>query len=106
VNFEYDESSDEVIVDFGCGTRRVECYVNANQLAALERLRYVSANQLAALERLRAENKSMVNSLRWIAGQKKTDELITEFDAEYADFEGGYDAIIDVARAELRGEEK
>ena len=43
-------------------------------------------------------------ALRDIARQKKTDEMDTEYDVEYADFEGGYNAIIDVARAALKGE--
>ena len=41
-------------------------------------------------------------ALRDIARQKKTDEMDTEYDVEYADFEGGYNAIIDVARVALR----
>ena len=40
-------------------------------------------------------------ALRDIARQKKTDEMDTEYDVEYADFEGGYNAIIDVARVAL-----
>ena len=40
-------------------------------------------------------------ALRDIARQKKTDEMDTEYDVEYADFEGGYNAIIDVARRAL-----
>lgn len=50
---------------------------------------------------LRAKLKEAVEALREIATQKKTDELVTEFDVEYADFEGGYDACIDRARAAL-----
>ena len=41
-------------------------------------------------------------ALRDIARQKKTDEMDTEYDVEYAEFEGGYNAIIDVARVALR----
>ena len=45
---------------------------------------------------LKAE-KALAN----IASQKKTDELETEYEAECADFEAGYDVCIDVARATL-----
>lgn len=41
-------------------------------------------------------------ALRDIARQKKSDEMDTEYDVEYAEFEGGYNAIIDVARVALR----
>mgnify|MGYP003409449942 FL=1 len=34
--------------------------------------------------------------------QKKTNEMDTEYDVEVADFEGGYDACIDRARASRR----
>ena len=34
--------------------------------------------------------------------QKKTNEMDTEYDVEVADFEGGYDACIDRARAARR----
>jgi hypothetical protein len=43
----------------------------------------------------------LVGALQKIAAQKKTTELDTEYEVECADFEGGYDAIIDVARAAL-----
>lgn len=33
--FEYDDEADEITVDFGSGTRRVELYVNANEVASL-----------------------------------------------------------------------
>jgi hypothetical protein len=60
---------------------------------------------LAALERVKAEARSdvagLVEALRDISRQKKTDELDTEHDVEFADFEGGYDACIDRARAAL-----
>ncbi len=42
-----------------------------------------------------------VKPLDGIAKQKRTDELETEYDVEVADFEGGYDACIDRARAAL-----
>ena len=40
-------------------------------------------------------------ALQDIAKQKKTDELVTVCDVEYADFEDGYDMCIDTARAAL-----
>ena len=40
-------------------------------------------------------------ALREISRQKKTDELETEYDVECADFEGGYDACVDTARAAI-----
>jgi hypothetical protein len=48
-----------------------------------------------------AERDALRAALRDIARQKKTDELDTEYDVEVADFEGGYDSIIDIARAAL-----
>lgn len=42
-----------------------------------------------------------VKALREIAKQKRTDELETEYDVEYADFEGGFDDCINRARAAL-----
>ena len=56
------------------------------------------ADRLAALQ---AQNRKLVGALTDIARQKKTDEFDTEYDAECADFEGGYDAIIDRARAAI-----
>jgi hypothetical protein len=47
------------------------------------------------------EIEKLRTALRDIARQKKTDELDTEYDVEVADFEGGYDSIIDIARAAL-----
>ena len=40
-------------------------------------------------------------ALKDIAKQKKTTELVTSCDVEYADFEEGYDTCIDVAREAL-----
>lgn len=62
-----------------------------------------AARILAALE----PDPTMVRmreALEEIARQKRTDELETELDAEHADFEGGYDACIDRARAALQEE--
>jgi hypothetical protein len=52
----------------------------------------------AERDALNAENARLWEALRDIARQKKTDELDTEYDVEVADFEGGYDSIIDIAR--------
>jgi phosphosulfolactate phosphohydrolase-like enzyme len=49
----------------------------------------------AAVERL-------AEYLGRIARQKRSDELETEADVEYADFEDGFDACVNVARAALR----
>lgn len=54
----------------------------------------MARNLAAAL--LKAEE-----ALANIASQKKTDELETEYEAECADFEAGYDVCIDVARATI-----
>ena len=54
------------------------------------------------IEQLTAERDRLRGALRDIARQKKADEMDTEYDVEYADFEGGYNAIIDVARVALR----
>lgn len=61
-------------------------------------------------ERMKAEGareaqveiKRLTEALKEIAGQKKTSELDTEYDVECADFEAGYDACIDRARAALQ----
>lgn len=45
------------------------------------------------------------DALATISEQKKTDELKTATDVEYADFEQGYDDIIDIARNALKGDE-
>ncbi len=43
----------------------------------------------------------LVEALRQIAKQKRTDELDTEYDVDIADFEGGYDEFINRARVAL-----
>lgn len=53
---------------------------------------------------LRQRVAVLTEALRNIAIQKRTDELITECDVEYADFEEGYDLCIDRARAALQSE--
>jgi len=45
--FEYDEKADEITVDFHAGTRRVELYVNANEI-----------------DRLRAENEQLQKEIQ------------------------------------------
>jgi hypothetical protein len=59
------------------------------------------ATLAAERDTLAARVKELEAALREIASQKKTDELETEYDVERADFEGGYDACIDRARAAL-----
>ena len=53
-------------------------------------------------EAAEAKLATAVEALEDMANQKRTDELETEYDVECADFEGGYDACIDVARAAIR----
>jgi len=63
-----------------------------------ERLRANALDECdEAIERIEA----LEAALEDIAKQKKTDELETEYDVEVADFETGYDTIIDVARKAL-----
>ena len=59
----------------------------------------------SALTAQQAEIGRLREALGVIARQKKTLELETEYDVECADFEEGYDAIIDIARAALTGKE-
>lgn len=62
----------------------------------------ISNARLIAMAPAMAEALLMaIEAIREIAGQKKTDELETEYDVEVADFEGGYDMCIDRARAFL-----
>lgn len=51
-----------------------------------------------------AQAKRLWEALEKIAKQKKTTELVTAHDVEFADFEGGYDECIDTARAALAKE--
>lgn len=63
-----------------------------------ERLRANALDECdKAIERIEALEAALTD----IARQKKTDELETEYDVEVADFETGYDTIIDVARKAL-----
>ena len=76
--------------------------------------RSMPANARTALtardERMKAEGAResqvkiarLTEALKEIAHQKKTSELDTEYDVECADFEAGYDACIDRARAALQ----
>ena len=53
-----------------------------------------------AAEYVRADvAEEALAALKEIAAQKRTDELETEHDVEYADFEEGYDACINRARS-------
>ena len=74
----------------------------ANEIAKLERRinALPAAPDMQAAERERADK--LLEALENIARQKKTDELDTDYDVECADFEGGYDAIIDEARTAIR----
>jgi hypothetical protein len=53
------------------------------------------------ITRLTARVAELEAALKEIAAQKKTTELVTACDVEYADFEDGYDMCIDRARAAL-----
>lgn len=57
--------------------------------------------EAARAERTEALLAEAVEALSDIAKQLKTDELVTEYDVEVADFEDGYDMCIDRARAIL-----
>ncbi len=61
---------------------------------------YVTSER-ALRDEIAARIAALEAALKDIARQKKTDELETEADAEYADFEGAYDTMIDLARAAL-----
>ena len=61
----------------------------------------IANEQRARAETAEAKLATAVEALEDIANQKRTDELETEYDVECADFEGGYDACIDVARAAI-----
>lgn len=65
---------------------------------ATGRLTHRAADLITALAE---ENRRLREALEQIAIQKRTDELVTVLDVEFADFEGGYDLCIDCARAAL-----
>ena len=75
---------------------RAEAIANATLYCAAPDLARLALEQADEIARLR-------EALEEIAKQKRTDEQETEHDVEYADFEGGYDACIDRARAALKG---
>lgn len=66
-----------------------------------QQLRTLAAELAVAQQR----EAGLVAAMEIIAKQKRTDELDTEHDVEMADFEGGYDAAINVARAALATQE-
>ena len=68
--------------------------------------RKANARLIALAPSLAAALLVAEKALREISRQKKTDELETEYDVECADFEGGYDACVDTARAALSEIEK
>ena len=84
---------------------RVEARENAMQaLASMGQAQEAYEAQLEAEAELAAAQQREAGlraALDEIAKQKRTDELATEYDVECADFEGGYDACIDRARAAL-----
>ena len=65
------------------------------------KLRIRARDAVARAEAAEAKLATATEVLGDIAKQKRTDELETEYDVECADFEGGYDACIDVARAAI-----
>ena len=64
---------------------------------AAARIKEIMRERDAALAELAEAREALTE----ISRQKKTDEMETEYDVEVADFEGGYDACIDRARAFL-----
>jgi phosphosulfolactate phosphohydrolase-like enzyme len=62
-----------------------------------------AADEIEALrqraEAAEAERDRLAEYLGRIARQKRSDELETEADVEYADFTDGFDACVNVARA-------
>lgn len=80
--------------------RLTGCLKRANENTAhFEREWYLAKDRAEAAE---VKLATAVEALEDMANQKRTDELETEYDVECADFEGGYDACIDVARAAIR----
>lgn len=69
----------------------IQCHDHNDANARLIAMAPALARKVIAAEKL-------VESLAEIARQMKTDELVTECDVEFADFEDGYDACIDCAR--------
>jgi len=45
--------------------------------------------------------EKLAEALRELAMQNKTDEMQSEHDEEFADYEDGYDGMIDLARAAI-----
>jgi len=74
-------------------------------LAVVLVIALVFATIMEALnQEVRSEADRLREALVQIARQKRTDELETEADVEYADFEDGFNTCVNVARAALRGE--
>ena len=57
---------------------------------------------ISGLEEARGEVARLRAALEKISMQKKSAELDTEYDVEFADFEEGYDACIEIARQAVR----
>ena len=68
--------------------------VESERMEADARLIALTPQLAAALIKAR-------EGLAEIGRQKRTDELVTEYDVEVADFEAGYDLCVDRARATL-----
>ena len=60
-----------------------------------------NARLIALTPQLAAALIKAREGLAEIGRQKRTDELVTEYDVEVADFEAGYDLCVDRARATL-----
>lgn len=91
---------------FAADVNIVDCWLAGSTIDEFEanirrvaRLPDLEAAHISALDRIAV----LEGALREIAGYLRTDELATEYDVECADFEGGYDACIDRARAALDG---
>ncbi len=66
-----------------------------------EAKRLADARLIAMAPDLAAALLKAEEALANIASQKKTDEIETEYEAECADFEAGFDTCVDVARSAL-----
>ncbi len=75
-------------------------YTRAHMVGPLAERR-LNARLIAMAPDLAAALLKAEEALEDISRQKKTDELETEYEAECADFEAGFDTCVDVARATL-----
>lgn len=93
------EEAEEMAEKLDVDARNMANGFNVNAIAA-----HHVAPAAAMLRDLAAERDRLREALENIARQKRTDELVTEFDVEYADFEGGFDECVNAARAALKGD--